>query len=95
MNLLYFRYADLLRAFPLLLCLGLLLTGRPAFAQSEQVKFTVLTAKDGLSSNTVNAILKDRYGLLWIATEEGLNKYDGHSFKSYQLGSAKTAGFHA
>ncbi|HEX8021307.1 hybrid sensor histidine kinase/response regulator transcription factor [Mucilaginibacter sp.] len=54
-----------------------------AQAQNTDVKFTTLTTKDGLSANTVNAILKDRYGLLWIATEEGLSSYNGNNFKTY------------
>ncbi|GGF28725.1 hybrid sensor histidine kinase/response regulator [Hymenobacter cavernae] len=67
---------------------------RPVSAQSGDIKFTTLTAKDGLSSNTVNAILKDKKGLLWIATEEGLNRYDGRNFKLYSLGTSKNIGFH-
>jgi signal transduction histidine kinase/ligand-binding sensor domain-containing protein/DNA-binding response OmpR family regulator len=52
-------------------------------AQVPDLKFTTLTARDGLSANTVNAILKDKYGLLWIATEEGLSSYNGNTFKTY------------
>ncbi|WP_179197643.1 hybrid sensor histidine kinase/response regulator transcription factor [Hymenobacter crusticola] len=65
----------------------------PASAQPDDIKFTTLTAKDGLSSNTINRILKDKNGLLWIATEEGLNRYDGRNFKVYHLGTSKTSGF--
>lgn len=39
---------------------------------------------DGLSANTVTAILKDRKGLLWFATEDGLNKFDGTGFTVYR-----------
>lgn len=39
---------------------------------------------DGLSSNTVTAVLKDRYGLLWFATDDGLNKFDGTGFTVYR-----------
>lgn len=39
---------------------------------------------DGLSSNTVTAILKDRHGLLWFATDDGLNKFDGTDFTVYR-----------
>jgi signal transduction histidine kinase/ligand-binding sensor domain-containing protein/DNA-binding response OmpR family regulator len=53
-------------------------------AQRPQPKFTALTSMDGLSSNTVTAILKDSYGLMWFATEDGLNKYDGTQFKVYR-----------
>jgi signal transduction histidine kinase/ligand-binding sensor domain-containing protein/DNA-binding response OmpR family regulator len=47
-----------------------------AFSQQE-INFTSLTTKDGLSSNTVNAILKDKYGLMWFATADGLDRFDG------------------
>ncbi len=35
------------------------------------------------SSSHVNDILQDRYGYVWIATENGLNRYDGYKFTSY------------
>lgn len=35
----------------------------------------------GLSNNHVTRIVKDRTGLLWIATQNGLNTFDGYSFK--------------
>lgn len=53
-------------------------------AQNEPLNFSNLTAKDGLSSNTVYAILKDRYGFLWFATEDGLNRFDGTNFRIYR-----------
>lgn len=55
-----------------------------AYAQPQKINFTSLTSKDGLSSNVVTAILKDRYGIMWFATEDGLNKYDGTSFTVYR-----------
>jgi len=54
-----------------------------AFAQQD-INFTSLTTKEGLSSNSINAILKDRYGLMWFATEDGLNKFDGTNFTVYR-----------
>src|SRR5574337_278087 len=55
----------------------------PALSQQE-INFASLTTKDGLSSNTVNAILKDRFGLLWFGTEDGLDRFDGTNFKIYR-----------
>ena len=55
-----------------------------ASAQQKKINFTSLTSKDGLSSSIVTAILKDRQGLMWFATEDGLNKYDGTSFTVYR-----------
>jgi signal transduction histidine kinase/ligand-binding sensor domain-containing protein/DNA-binding response OmpR family regulator len=67
----------------------------PAFAQQQKVNFTSLKTKDGLSSNTVNAILKDRFGLMWFATEDGLNKFDGTNFTVYKHKSDDPSGIQA
>lgn len=53
-------------------------------AQQKEINFTSLTTEDGLSSNTVNAILKDRYGMIWFGTEDGLDRFDGTRFKMYR-----------
>lgn len=37
----------------------------------------------GLSSNYCVAIERDKWGFLWIATEEGLNRFDGSYFYAY------------
>jgi len=55
-----------------------------SFAQHPEPKFTSLTSMDGLSSNTVTAILKDRYGLMWFATDDGLNRFDGTDVLVYR-----------
>src|SRR5215216_4662824 len=60
-----------------------LVTISSASSQVE-INFTALTTKDGLSSNTVNTILKDRFGLVWFGTEDGLDKFDGTNFKIYR-----------
>jgi ligand-binding sensor domain-containing protein len=41
---------------------------------------TTFTVEDGLSSNVVNAILQTRDGFLWVATDAGLNRFDGRHF---------------
>lgn len=53
-------------------------------AQQEEMNFTSLTTRDGLSANTVNTILKDRLGVMWFGTEDGLDKFDGTNFKVYR-----------
>ena len=67
-------------AFPLIL---LLLAYLPLAGQTPYV-FRHLKVENGLSNNNVKTILKDREGFLWIGTANGLNRYDGYSFKVYQ-----------
>jgi signal transduction histidine kinase/DNA-binding response OmpR family regulator/streptogramin lyase len=62
----------------------LLLFFQTGWAQSPPINFTSLSARDGLLSNTVNAIIKDHYGLMWFATDDGLNKFDGTNFTVYR-----------
>jgi len=73
----------------------LFLIGSSGYAQQQKVNFTALKTKDGLSSNMVNAILKDRYGLMWFATEDGLNKFDGSNFIVYKYKSDDSSGIQA
>lgn len=65
------------------------------YSQQQKINFTSLNAKDGLSSNSVNAILKDSYGLMWFATEDGLNKFDGTTFTVYKHRSDEPNGLQA
>ena len=36
-----------------------------------------------LSNSLINAVYQDRKGFIWIATENGLNKFDGTRFMTY------------
>lgn len=42
-----------------------------------------LGLKDGLSNNFVTDITQDKHGFIWIATEAGLNRFDGENFKLF------------
>jgi ligand-binding sensor domain-containing protein len=48
------------------------------------IRFDHLSLEQGLSQSTVMDILQDRLGYVWLATEDGLNRYDGFSFKVYR-----------
>lgn len=53
-------------------------------AQDNELNFININRENGLSSNNVTAILKDRYGYLWFGTNDGLNKFDGKNFNVYR-----------
>ena len=36
--------------------------------------------KDGMSQNTVMAIMQDKQGFMWFGTWDGLNRFDGYEF---------------
>ena len=50
----------------------------------EHYYLNSLTIRDGLSQNTVYDILQDKAGFMWFGTKDGLNRYDGSSFKIFK-----------
>ena len=60
----------------------LLLTGVRLKSQEIQVRY--LGIENGLSNNAVNAIFQDHNNFMWFGTYDGLNCYDGYSFKVFR-----------
>ena len=54
-------------------------------ATAQQLIFKTYTVEDGLVANPVRRILQDQKGFIWIATWEGLSKYDGDKFTNYTI----------
>lgn len=46
--------------------------------------FRTLDINEGLSQSTVNAILQDQEGFMWLGTKDGLNLYDGQEFRVFR-----------
>lgn len=46
--------------------------------------YKFFTTDRELSSSLINKIYQDRNGMIWIATEDGLNRYDGAKFSVYK-----------
>jgi ligand-binding sensor domain-containing protein len=58
-------------------------------AQDNNIRFERITSENykvekGLSVNSINCILQDSRGYMWFGTWDGLNKYDGYTFKVYR-----------
>ncbi|WP_196137272.1 hybrid sensor histidine kinase/response regulator [Aliikangiella sp. G2MR2-5] len=49
-----------------------------------RVEFKKLSREDGLSQVTVLDIAQDSQGFIWIATQDGLNRFDGYNFKVFR-----------
>jgi ligand-binding sensor domain-containing protein len=67
----YFLYSILL-IFQICIC-----NAQPYYFKHYQVE-------NGLSNNTVHCILQDRRGFLWLGTKDGLNCFDGYTFKVFR-----------
>ena len=62
-----------------------------ALSQMHAADFTQINADKGLSNSTVLCIIKDKFGLMWFGTEDGLNKYDGYKVTVYKHDPANPA----
>lgn len=68
-----------LKAFPVLAVCWL---GQKVYAQNKTAYESVSTAQ-GLSQGMVFDMLQDKEGFIWVATNNGLNRYDGYNFKVF------------
>ncbi len=66
-----------------LMTFSIVLFINPIYSQSYQC-YDQLTSEDGLSQSTVNCIIQDRDGFIWMGTQDGLNMYDGYKFTYFQ-----------
>lgn len=54
-----------------------------ANGQSKDIRVKSFSIKNGLSNTNVRSITQDKEGFIWIATLDGLNKFDGYEFIHY------------
>ena len=73
---------SIMRKFLLLTFLSVLCFASTIKAQGVTTQH--FTTANGLSNNFVHGIVQDSKGRVWIATESGLNCYDGYQFRVYK-----------
>ena len=54
-------------------------------ATEPPMAFERFGPEDGLPHNTVNDVLEDQAGFIWLATDGGLSRYDGYGFSNYRV----------
>jgi len=57
-------------------------TAQIHFDKTNQ-RVVVLDQRQGLSQSSVNSLAQDKLGYVWAATQSGLNRYDGDSFRQF------------
>src|SRR5689334_25275556 len=71
------------RAFGLFACVAIAAIAgvSPAAFASPPLSVQRYNLEDGLSQQSVNAIVQDSAGFMWFGTEDGLNRFDGYEFR--------------
>ncbi len=64
--------------------LGIVFCFAKSDGQTPSFRFENLSVEEGLSQSSATAIVQDQKGFLWIGTDDGLNRYDGYTFKVYR-----------
>ena len=59
----------------------------PAQGQQLQASLSHFSTDDGMTSNAISGIYQDDYGFIWIATWNGLSRFDGYDFFNYKTGN--------
>lgn len=69
----------------MLLCVSghIIIAQESTYQPQKQLFFKSFTSADGLPSQNTHNTFQDKYGFLWISTDEGLTRYDGYDFKPY------------
>ena len=78
----YYKYYK-----PLLLSVVLTLGCQTISAQQLQASRIHLSTENGLCSNAVSMICQDDLGFIWLATWNGLSRFDGYEFYNYKTGN--------
>jgi signal transduction histidine kinase/ligand-binding sensor domain-containing protein len=63
----------------------------PSLLPAQSLRFTHFDTRQGLSQNSVHALLQDREGFIWMGTQEGLSRFDGYAFTVYRHSIKDTA----
>ena len=74
----------------LLTLLALLLLSIPTNVRAQQLQASLshYSTEDGMPSNAVAGLRTDDYGFLWLATWNGISRFDGYHFYNYKTGIA-------
>jgi ligand-binding sensor domain-containing protein/nitrogen-specific signal transduction histidine kinase len=68
--------------YTLLLWCGCSVYGQPVYFRHYQVE-------EGLANNTVFSVFQDTRGFMWFGTKEGINRFDGCTFRAFNMKQGK------
>ncbi|MFC5624229.1 two-component regulator propeller domain-containing protein [Algoriphagus winogradskyi] len=92
MNLISKEFHDYYLRFLAILILGVFYSNSNAQTSTTRIKYFGL--EDGISQVSINDLIQDKRGFVWIATQDGLNRFDGKEFKVYKYSEIDSTTIH-
>src|SRR6266481_5950090 len=85
------HFTAVMRSCTLVVCVVCLTGATSATITNEPTDylFDIWTTDNGLPQNSINAILQTKDGYLWLATFDGLVRYDGVKFMVFNTANTK------
>ncbi|MHC1776382.1 MAG: ATP-binding protein [Lentimicrobium sp.] len=62
----------------------ILLIAVPGFISAQSLRLTRFAEEEGLPSPLVKSLTRDKNGIMWAATDDGLVRFDGREFRLYR-----------
>lgn len=72
--------------FILQVMMGVMVSLSPVICQSSDYIYKQYKIADGLPSNECYDVIQDFSGYIWISTDNGVSRYDGYEFVTYDIG---------
>jgi ligand-binding sensor domain-containing protein len=79
------KHPSIIRFFSIWLILFLMII-HIISARAERLPIKIFTSADGLGSSFINYLMRDSRGFMWFCTRDGLSRFDGSHFTTYQIG---------
>ena len=87
------KAADLCKRVLIVAYLSLsVVLGTPVRVRSEHLPVKVYTSADGLGSSFIDYLMCDSRGFMWFCTRDGLSRFDGSQFVTFQIGDEGSPG---
>ncbi|MCP9767843.1 response regulator [Lacihabitans sp. LS3-19] len=77
------RTSEFVKSFSAFFALAFMLNATLSYSQSSTYRFKNFTTDIGLSHHHVTCSVEDKTGFIWVGTIEGLNRFDGYSFRPF------------
>ena len=64
-----------------------ILTSKSIAQETQRHSYSILNSKDGMSKQVINNIIEDKYGIIWLVSQNNVQWFDGSNFHQVPFGN--------